>query len=214
MIFNRRNRSENLDESHVLALAVRFNRLPDISALRSLGFPVGRAPPSGGLMPALESCPAWPAMFAVVAGAGGKDAASAARVADDVLGSTYQRASASDPMADLGGTSSSIATGTSGSAGFSFATTMGCGASAKVAGAVGSGVAAVVSAVTAGPKESAITERLTPIANNNANASHMMVCFIVASPEANRIKKSAVSPCPGSTAPDSFKINSGRLEAD
>src|SRR4249919_2716105 len=82
VIFNRRNRSENLDESHVLALAVRFNRLPDISALRSLGFPVGRAPPSGGLMPALESCPAWAAMVAVVAGAGGKGAAgaSAARV--------------------------------------------------------------------------------------------------------------------------------------
>jgi len=116
-------------------------------------------------------------MVAVVAGAGGKGAAgaSAARVAGDVLGSTYQRASASDPMADLGGTSSSIATGTSGSAGFSFATTTGCGASAKVAGAV-------VSAVAAGPKESAMTERLTPIANNNANASHMMVCFIVASP--------------------------------
>jgi hypothetical protein len=115
-------------------------------------------------------------MVAVVAGASGKGAAgaSAARVAGDVLGSTNQRASASDPMVDLGGTSSSIATGTSGSAGFAFATTTGCGASAKVAGPV-------VSAVAAGPKESAMIERLTPIANNNANASHTTVCFIVAS---------------------------------
>jgi hypothetical protein len=135
-------------------------------------------------MLALESCPVRPATVAVVAGAGGKGVAgaSATRVAGDVLGSTYQRASASDPMADLGGTSSSIATGTSGSAGFAFATTTGCGASAKVAGPVVSAVAAGPnSAVAAGPKESAMIERLTPIANNNANASHTRVCFIVAS---------------------------------
>jgi hypothetical protein len=29
-----------------------------------------------------------------------------------------------------------------------------------------------------------MTERVAPIANNNANASHMTVCFIAASPEA------------------------------
>ena len=45
-----------------------------------------------------------------------------------------------------GGTSSSIATGTSGSAGFALAATTGCGASTKVAGPV-------VSAVAAGPNE-------------------------------------------------------------
>ena len=77
--------------------------------------------------------------------------------------------------AGLGGTSSSITTGTSGSAGFALAATTGCGASTKVAGPV-------VSAVAAGPNESAMIERVTPIANNNANASHMTVCFIAASP--------------------------------
>ena len=116
-------------------------------------------------------------MVAVVAGAGGKGAtgASAARVAGDAPGSTYQRASASDPIVGLGGTSSSIATGTSGSAGFALAATTGCGTSTGVAGAV-------VSVVAAGPNESAMTERVAPIANNNANASHMTVCFIAASP--------------------------------
>jgi hypothetical protein len=29
-----------------------------------------------------------------------------------------------------------------------------------------------------------VNERVTPIANNSANASHMTVCFIAASPEA------------------------------
>ena len=122
-------------------------------------------------------------MVAVVAGAGGKGAtgASAARVAGDAPGSTYQRASASDPIVGLGGTSSSIATGTSGSAGFALAATTGCGASARVAGGV-------VSAVAVGPNESAVIERVMPIANNTANASHMTVCFIAAFPEANRIK--------------------------
>lgn len=123
-------------------------------------------------------------MVAVVAAASGKGAtgASAARVGD-APGSTYQRASASDLMLDLGGASSSMATGTSGSAGFAAAATTGrevsattgCGACAKVAGPVASGVAV-------GPKESAVIERVTPSANNNANASHMMVCFIAAFP--------------------------------
>jgi hypothetical protein len=36
--------------------------------------------------------------------------------------------------------------------------------------------------VAAGPNESAVIERVAPIANNNANASHMTVCFIAASP--------------------------------
>ena len=116
-------------------------------------------------------------MVAVVAGASGKGAtgASAARGAGDAPGATNQRASASDPIAGLGGTSSSIATGTSGSAGFVLAATTGCGTSTRVAGGV-------VSAVAVGPNESAVIERVTPIANNNANASHMMVCFIAASP--------------------------------
>jgi hypothetical protein len=101
--------------------------------------------------------------------------ASAARVAVGAPGATTQRASASDPIAGLGGTSSSIATGTSGSAGFALVATTGGGASSKGAGAV-------VSAVVAGPNESAVIERVTPIANNDANASHMTVCFIAASP--------------------------------
>ena len=174
--FNRRNRSENrLGDPHALALAVR--RLPGSCALLSLGFRVGRASPSSGLMPALESCPGRPAMVAVVAGASGKgvSSASAAGVAGDAPGSTNQRASASDPIVGFGGTSSSIATGTSGSAGFALAATTVCGASTEVAGPV-------VPAVAAGPNESAVIERVTPIANNNANASHMTVCFIAASP--------------------------------
>jgi hypothetical protein len=122
------------------------------------------------------------AKVVVVAGASGKgvSSASAARVADGVPGATNQRASASDPtvglgVAGLGGTSSSIATGTSGSAGFAFAATTGCGASTR-------GVGPVVSAVAAGQNESAVTERIAAIANYNANASHMTVCFIAASP--------------------------------
>jgi hypothetical protein len=208
--FNCRNRSENrLDDPHALPLAVR--RLPGIWALLSRGLLVGRPSLSSGLMAALAPCADWPAKVAVVAGAGGEGAtgASAARGAGDAAGTTCQRASSSELIVGLGGTSSSIATGTSGSAGFALAAATGCGGSTRVAGA-----GAVVSAVTVGPNESAVTAREAPTANNNANASHMMVCFIVASPEANRIKKSAVSPCPGSTAPDSFKINSGRLEAD
>jgi hypothetical protein len=36
--------------------------------------------------------------------------------------------------------------------------------------------------VAVGPKESAVIRRVTLVANNNANASHMMICFIAASP--------------------------------
>ncbi len=57
-----------------------------------------------------------------------------------------------------------------------------------------------------------MTERVAPIAKNNANASHMTVCFITASPRPIE-QKSAVSLKPG-TALGSFKINSGWLEAD
>ena len=174
-------------------------------ALLSLGFLVGRASPSSGLMPALESCRGWPAMVAVVAGAGGKGAtgASAARVAGDAPGSTNQRASASDPIVGFGGTSSSIATGTSGSAGFALAATTGCGASTGVAGPV-------VSAVAAGPNESAVIERVMPIANSQPHDGLLHCRF----PEANRIKNRPYPPSPGSTALNSFKINSGWLEAD
>jgi hypothetical protein len=109
--------------------------------------------------------------------------ASAVRGEGDVPASTNQRAGASAPFAGLavglGGTSSSIATGTSGSAGFTLAAKTGGDASIWVAGA-----GAVVSAVAAGPNESAVNERVMPIANNSANASHMTVCFIAASPEA------------------------------
>ena len=42
----------------------------------------------------------------------------------------------------------------------------------------------------------AVNDRVTPVANNNANASHMTVCFIAASPKQSN-KKSAVSPSPG-----------------
>jgi hypothetical protein len=118
-------------------------------------------------------------MVAVVAGASGKGAtgASAAGGAGDAAGTTCQRASSSDPIVGLGGTSSSIATGTSGSAGFALAAATGCGVSTGVTGLV-------VSAVAVGPNESAVTAREAPIANNNANASHMTVCFMVASPRA------------------------------
>ena len=113
----------------------------------------------------------------VVTGASGEGVtvASAARVVGDTLGSTIQRASTSDLIAGFGGTSSSIATGTSGSAGFAFTATTGFGVSTEVA-------SPVVSAVAAGPNESAVIERVTPIANNNAKASHMMDCFIADSP--------------------------------
>ena len=212
--FSRRNRSVNrLGDPHALALAVR--RLAGSCALLSLGFLFGRASPSSGLMAALAPCPGWPAMAAVVAGAGGEGVtgASVAIDAGDAAGTTCQRASSSDRIVGLGGTSSSIATGTSGSVGFSLAAATGCGGgSTRVAGRV-VGLGPAVSAVTVGPNESAVTAREAPTANNNANASHMMVCFIVASRSQSH-KKSAVSPCLGSTAPDSFKINSGRLEAD
>jgi hypothetical protein len=70
-------------------------------------------------------------MVEVVAVASSKGAAGgpASRVAGDALDSTYQRASASDLMLDLGGASSSMATGTSGSAGFASAATTGRGVS-------------------------------------------------------------------------------------
>jgi hypothetical protein len=110
----------------------------------------------------------------------GASSASVARGVGGAPGATNQRASASDPtaglgVAGLGGTSSSIATGTSGSAGFALAAATGCGASTRVADPV-------VSAVAAGPNESATIERVAPVANNDANASHMTVCFIAASP--------------------------------
>jgi hypothetical protein len=205
-----------LGDPHVLALAVR--RLAGSCALLSLGFLVGRASASGGLMAALASCPGWTAKVVVVAGASGKgvSSASAARVADGVPGTTNQRASASDPTAGLGvaglgvaaglgGTSSSIATGTSGSGGFALAATTGCGASTRVAGPV-------VSAVAAGQNASAVTERIAAIANNKAKTSHMMVCFIAASPRPieQKIRRILNS----GTALGSFKINSGWLEAD
>ena len=122
-------------------------------------------------------------MVVVIAGASGKgvSSASAARGAGGAPGATNQRASASGliagfGVAGLGGTSSSIATGTSGSAGFTLAVTMGCGASTRVAGPV-------VSAVAAGQNASAVIERIAPVANNDANASHTTVCFIAASPK-------------------------------
>ena len=156
-------------------------------------------------MPALGSCPGRPAM--VVAGARGKGVSSAS-AAGGVPGATNQRASASGLTADFGGTSSSITTGTSGAAGFALAATTGCGASTKVAGAV-------VSAVAAGPNELAMTERVAPIANNNANASHMTVCFIAASPEANRIKNPPYPPSPGRRwqLQNQFGLVRGRLMA-
>src|SRR4051812_33931014 len=57
-------------DPHARALAVPFERLPGSCALLSLGCLVGRASPSSGLMPALESCQGWPAV--VVAGVGGQ----------------------------------------------------------------------------------------------------------------------------------------------
>ena len=140
----------------------------------------------------------------VLAGASGNGLSSVS-AAGGAPGATNQRAATSDPAAALGGTSSSIATGTSGSAGFTLAATTGCGASIWGAGAVAS-VAAV------GPYESAVNDRVTPVANNNANASQMTVCFIAASPKPTE-QKSAV-PLKSGTVPDSFKINLGWLEAD
>jgi hypothetical protein len=134
------------------------------------------------------------------AGASGRGVSSVS-AAGGAPGATNQRESTtSDAAAGLGGTSSSIATGTSGSASFTLAATKGCGAS-------NSGAGAVVSAVAAGPNESAVNERVTPIANSNANASQMTVCFIAASPKPTE-QKSAVSLKPG-TALCSFKINLG-----
>jgi hypothetical protein len=100
-----------------------------------------------------------------------------------------------------------MTTGTSGSAGFALAATTGCGAAAaaKVTGAV-------VSAVAAGPNESAVIERVAPIANNNANASHMTVCFIAASPRPIEQKIRRIPQVRDGVG--SFKINLGRLEAD
>jgi hypothetical protein len=147
----------------------------------------------------------------VVAGARGKGVSSAS-AAGGVPGATNQRASASGLTADFGGTSSSITTGTSGAAGFALAATTGCGASTKVAGAVVSAVAAGAVVGAAGPNESAMTERVAPIANNNANASHMTVCFIAASPEATEQKLRRIPQ--GRDGVGSFKINLGWLEAD
>jgi hypothetical protein len=139
---------------------------------------------------------------------------SNASAAGGVPGATNQRASASGLTADFGGTSSSITTGTSGAAGFALAATTGCGASTKVAGAVVSAVAvgSVVSAVAVGPNESAVIERVAPIANNNANASHMTVCFIAASPKPIEQKIRRIPQVRDGVG--SFKINLGRLEAD
>ena len=134
-IFNRRNRSENRPcDPHALALAARF--LPGSCALLFLGSLAGRASPPGGLMPALESCRGRAAMAAVVAAASGATGASAVRGACDAPDSTYQRESASDLMLDLGGASSSRATGTSGSAGFASAVTAGRGVSMTTGRAV------------------------------------------------------------------------------
>lgn len=143
-----------------------------------MGFRTGRASPSGGVTAALESCLVGPAKAAAVAGASGAGAtsASAVRGGSDAPGSTNQRASDSDPIVGLNGTSSSIATGTSGSAGFALAASMGFGDSTSVA-------EPVVSAAAVGPNESAVNESVTPSANNNANASQMTVCFIAASPK-------------------------------
>jgi hypothetical protein len=154
------------------------------------GLLAGRASAaSGGLASALASGAGLPAMATVVAGANRKGVISALAVRGegDVPASTNQRVGASaltagpaaggGPAAGLGGTSSSIATGTSGSAGCTLAAKTGCGASAWIAGAV-------VSAVAAGPNESAVNDSVTPIANNNANASHTTVCFIARFPEA------------------------------
>ncbi len=153
-------------------------------------------------------------MATVVAGANktGAISALAVRGDGDVPASTNQRAGVSaltaGVAAGLGGTSSSITTGTSGSAAFTLAAKTGCGVSIWV---VGAGV--VVSAVAAGPNESAVNDSVTPVANNNASASHMTVCFIAASPKQSN-KKIGRIPEPGIAAHHSFKINSGRLEAD
>ena len=55
-----------------------------------------------------------------------------------------------------------------------------------------------------GPESVGGEREVTSIANNNANASHMTVCFIVAS-RGNRIKIRPYPPSPGSTL-HSFKI--------
>ena len=57
-----------------------------------------------------------------------------------------------------------------------------------------------------------MTERVAPIANNNANASHMTVCFIAASPEAIEQKLRRIPQVRDGVG--SFKINLGWLEAD
>ena len=125
-IFNRRNRSAIRPcDPHALALVVR--RLLGSCALLSLGFLAGRASACCGLIPALAPCTGWAALVAATTGASGNGAtgASVVRGACDALDSTYQRESASDLMLDLGGASSSMATGTSGSAGFTSAATTG-----------------------------------------------------------------------------------------
>lgn len=108
----------------------------------------------------------------VFAGARGRGVSSVS-AAGGAPGATNQRASASGLAADFCDASSSMATGTSGVTGVALATTTGCAASTGVAGAV----------VSVGPNESAVNDRVTPIANNNANASQMTVCFIPASPK-------------------------------
>ena len=69
-----------------------------------------------------------------------------------------------------------------------FAVSLGCVAFAAAADSV-------ASTVVAGRNAPAVIERVTLIANNNVNPSHMMVCFIAASPRP--IEKSAVSPKSG-----------------
>jgi hypothetical protein len=187
--------------------------LPGICAWLSLGFLAGRVSASGGLISggglfsaglisALESCPGGPAM--VFAGASGRGVSSVS-AAGGAPGATNQRASASGLAADFCDASSSMATGTSGVTGVALATTTGCAASTGFAGAV-------VSAVAVGPNESAVNERVTPVANSNVNASQMTVCFIAASPKP--IKQKSAAPLKSGTARGSFKINLGWLEAD
>ena len=175
------------------------------SAWRSACPGVGRSPLGGQLRVAVSGLSGWPgvgfqrldARFGVLPGLDGKGRGgcwSEWQGREQRLGRARRRRCAGydEPaskrfrskvglgvaglgVADLGGTSSSIATGTSGSAGFALAATTGCGASTGVAGPV-------VSAVAAGQNKLAVIERIAAIANNNANASHMTVCFIAASP--------------------------------
>jgi hypothetical protein len=140
----------------------------------------------------------------VLAGASGKGVSSASATGG-APGATNQRASASGVAADFCGASSSMATGTSGVTGVALATTTGCAASTGVAGTV-------ASAVAVGPNESAVNERVTPIANNNANASQMTVCFIAASPKPSEQKIRRTPQVRDSAG--SFEINLGWLEAD